>query len=279
MEAPSQSNAMPRIPPAWRVFAARARAATCLAVALCTVLSPARQLRAETLVDLELVFAVDASGSVDDDEYALQIGGIAAAFRDPAVTAAISSGARGSIAVAVLVWSEATRPKDASDWWIVRSAADAEAFASHLESRPRLVGGGTTGIESGIAAAVTMIASNTIVGQRSTVDVSGDGIENSAGPVHSSFAKTVRHLREIAEARVMARRLNITVNGLAILTEVPDLDRWYEAHVKSGPGSFVMAVETYTDFASAMLEKLLREIGAGPTISQLPATTNGPVPM
>jgi len=251
----------------------------CLAAALWSVLAPAAPASAQARVDLELVFAVDASGSVDDDEYALQIGGIAAAFRDPAVTAAISSGAHGSIAVAVLVWSEATRPKDASDWWIVGSAADAEAFASHLETRPRRVEGGTTGIESGIATAVTMIASNTIVGLRSAVDVSGDGIENSAGPVHSSFTKTVRHLREIAEARVIARNLNITVNGLAILTEVPDLDRWYEANVKSGPGSFVMAVETYADFANAMLEKLLREIGAGPTISHLPAATGGPAPM
>ena len=36
-------------------------------------------------VDLELVLAVDASGSVDQNEFALQMGGIAAAFHDPAV--------------------------------------------------------------------------------------------------------------------------------------------------------------------------------------------------
>ena len=34
-------------------------------------------------VDLELVLAVDASGSVDEEEFRLQLSGIAAAFRDP----------------------------------------------------------------------------------------------------------------------------------------------------------------------------------------------------
>ncbi len=41
-------------------------------------------------VDLELVLAVDTSGSVDTREYELQIEGLVKAFRDPAVIAAIS---------------------------------------------------------------------------------------------------------------------------------------------------------------------------------------------
>ena len=39
-------------------------------------------------VDMELVLAVDASTSVDNDEFALQMGGIARAFRHPKVLAA-----------------------------------------------------------------------------------------------------------------------------------------------------------------------------------------------
>ena len=45
---------------------------------------------AQQPVDLELVLAVDISSSVSRDEYALQMGGLAAAFRDPAVVAAIA---------------------------------------------------------------------------------------------------------------------------------------------------------------------------------------------
>ena len=44
------------------------------------------------VVDLKLVLAVDASGSVDTEEYALQLSGIAAGFRDPGVRTAIRSG-------------------------------------------------------------------------------------------------------------------------------------------------------------------------------------------
>ncbi len=45
--------------------------------------------RAETEVDLQLVLAVDASASIDVREFRLQMSGIAAAFRDPAVIDAI----------------------------------------------------------------------------------------------------------------------------------------------------------------------------------------------
>ena len=65
-------------------------------------------------VDLELVLAVDASGSVNETEYRLQTGGIAAGFRDPAVIDAIRRGSHGRIAVALVVWADATVPKDQS---------------------------------------------------------------------------------------------------------------------------------------------------------------------
>ena len=40
---------------------------------------------AQSEADLELVLAVDVSGSVDESEYGLEMSGIAAAFRDPEV--------------------------------------------------------------------------------------------------------------------------------------------------------------------------------------------------
>ena len=58
----------------------------------------------------------------------------------------------------------------------------------------------------------------------------------------------------------MARARGITVNGLAILSDVPDLDKWYSTHVTSGAGSFVMPAAGFDDFRQAMRQKLLREI-------------------
>ena len=48
---------------------------------------------AETPVDLQLVLAVDASGSVDQRRFNLQKQGYVAAFLNPRVLAAIQSGA------------------------------------------------------------------------------------------------------------------------------------------------------------------------------------------
>ena len=56
-------------------------------------------------VDVELVIAADASGSIDTAEGRFQRGGYAAAFQNPKVVTAIRSGARGRIAVLYFEWS------------------------------------------------------------------------------------------------------------------------------------------------------------------------------
>ncbi|MCH8097452.1 MAG: DUF1194 domain-containing protein, partial [Proteobacteria bacterium] len=56
-------------------------------------------------VDVELVLAVDASGSVDGEEYILQRAGYAKAFSHPRVIAAIRSGVHRAIAVTYVEWT------------------------------------------------------------------------------------------------------------------------------------------------------------------------------
>jgi hypothetical protein len=46
-----------------------------------------------------------------------------------------------------------------------------------------------------------------------------------------------------------AEDLGITINALAIKTEVPDLDQWYRTWLITGPGAFVMDVEGFESFA------------------------------
>jgi hypothetical protein len=50
---------------------------------------------AQTPVPLELVLATDASGSVDISEFDPQTRGLASAFRDPEVIAALAAGSAG----------------------------------------------------------------------------------------------------------------------------------------------------------------------------------------
>ncbi len=214
--------------------------------------------RAEPVVaDLELVLAVDASGSVDDGEFALQMQGIAAGFRDPKVREAIRSGRNGRIAVTLIVWADHQVPKDTSGWFLLAGDADAEAFARLAENFPRRQNG-ATGIGEGVAAAVRAIEANGINGLRKTIDVSGDGQETAP----REFVVLM------PQARAMAISRGITINGLAITNEDSGLLDYYRDKVQTGPGSFIIGAADYTDFAEAMRRKLLREIEYRPKVSE-----------
>ena len=171
-------------------------------LALLVAILPAR---AEQAVDLELVLAIDASSSVDETEWALQMQGYAAAFRDARVQAALASGPQKRIAVALLVWADATVPRWSSDWSVLAAPADAERFAALMQDLPRMAEGGT-GIGAGLAAAIRLLDRNGFSAPRQVVDVSGDGRETPAREV----------VVLIPMAQAMARARGVTVNGLAI---------------------------------------------------------------
>ena len=228
-----------------------------LAVFCCLASLPG-DLRAEgPPVDLTLVLAVDASGSVDDGEFALQLAGIAAGFRDHKVRDAIKSGPEGRIAVRLLVWADHQAPKDQTDWFTISSEEDAEAFARVVERFPRKQNG-ATGIGEGIASALRAIDTSGFQTRRKVVDVSGDGRETPA----REFVVL------LPQARAMAFALGVTINGLAITNEDPGLLSYFTDRVRTGDGSFALAATDYEAFAEAMRRKLLREIEYRPSISQ-----------
>lgn len=192
-----------------------------LLLGLCLAVSG--DARATGDVDLQLVLAVDSSGSVDEEEYALQLSGIASAFRDPRVLEAIGKGFRGRIGVSVAIWAESSYPKESSPWHLVADAESAERFARVVESFPRNVVGGT-GIGRAILYCVGLIRKSGLTSPRRVIDLSGDGRETT--------------FREWSvppsQARVHAASFAVVINGLAILNEEPDLEDYYQigrAHV------------------------------------------------
>lgn len=212
---------------------------------------------ADEIVDLELALAVDASGSVGNDEYRLQLDGIAAAFRDAEVKRAIRSGPMGRIAVNLVIWAEPQVPKDMSGWFILSSDADAEDFAGRVAAMERRMNG-ATGIGEGVSWSLRSIEENAIAGTRAVVDVSGDGKET---PPREFVVM-------MPQARSMARLRGVTINGLAIANEDQAIAQWYENNVITGTGAFVMSVVRYEDFAGAMRLKLIREIDYRPRLSR-----------
>lgn len=224
---------------------------------------PALQAASETLVDLELILAVDTSSSVSAEEFELQMHGLADAFRNPLVGAAIQAmGDRGA-AVTLIQWAENRKQVRAIDWQIVRNEAEAATFAAEIERTDRHMVGGGTAIGSLIQFGMKELARNAYSGKRKVIDISGDGRTNQ-GPYPSNY-------------REKATAAGVTVNGLAILNEDPNVDRYYRSHVIAGTGAFVMSATTYEDFSDAMLEKLLKEI-AGSPIARLRPPRQQPIP-
>lgn len=202
--------------------------------------------------------AVDASGSVSTHEYRLQLQGIAQALIDEDVLKAIGSGPQKRIAVNVLVWGESRKAKDHTGWFIISNQAEARSFADRVARFPRRQGGGT-GLGDGIVKSISSMQENNIVAPRMVVDVSGDGRETPPRDY------TVL----LPQARSVATFHGVTINGLAILNEDPDLASYYRDQMIVGTGAFVEVARDYEDFATVMKRKLLREIDPEPIVGML----------
>jgi Protein of unknown function (DUF1194). len=210
--------------------------------------------RAETPVDLELVLAIDVSGSVDPEEAQLQRSGYVAALTNPKVKAAIHGGPLGRIAVTYVEWAGDSFQRIVVPWTPLSDPASVDAFASSVAESP-IASAQWTSISGAIDFSTRLFDDNGYEGVRRVIDVSGDGINNRGRPVEW--------------ARDQAVAAGITINGLPILNDRPnpwggaapvDLDRYYRDHVIGGPGAFLVPALNFESFADAILSKLLLEV-------------------
>lgn len=197
-------------------------------------------------VDLALILAVDGSYSVDSSEFDLQMQGLARAFVNPAVIAAIKQGKLGRIAVVVIEWSGLQSQKVAVPWTIVSDDNSAHQFAGAVSAAPRLTVGKTS-ISAVINFGIFQLINSPVSARRHVIDISGDGIDNSG-------------VERPDAARDRAVAAGITINGLTILNEVNNLDIYFNEHVVGGAGNFVIVANDYRAYGDAIRRKLLREI-------------------
>jgi hypothetical protein len=223
------------------------RRAACSAVALLVVCG-LNASAADNIVDLQLVLAVDVSGSVNQTRFELQRQGYAAAFRNPRVLKAVRSGAAGAIAVTMVQWTGPALQIHVVPWTVIRDEASAQAFAAAIESTPRQLFGGGTSISGAIDYGAALLLDSPYKGARQVLDISGDGANNRG--------------RVVTQARDEAVAAGIVINGLPILALEPGLDRYYWDFVIGGPGAFMVAADNYETFADAILKKLITEIAA-----------------
>jgi hypothetical protein len=211
-------------------------------------------------VDLELILAVDISGSIDAQEARMQREGYAKALVDPQVVKAIRGGIHGKIALYYFDWSDSYMQSDVLDWMLIHDQASAAAASRRLLEEPTRTARRTS-ITGAIAYALPRFGSGAYQGVRKVLDISGDGPNNDGGPI------------DVARDRALAA--GIVINGLPINNNRPspwgfpaleDLDRYYEGCVIGGPGSFVVVADSFESFGEAVRRKLILEIASAPHV-------------
>ncbi len=221
---------------------------------------------AQEAVDLELVFAADGSGSIDDEEMALQRAGYAAALAHPKVLAAIRGGYLQKIAVAFVEWAAPESQHTIVDWTVIEDEASARAFGAKLMAAPRAVWGSNS-ISNAIHYSANLIETNEFEGTRKVIDVSGDGPQRNGRPL------------ELVRQTTLLK--GITINALVVISEGggypgpsgEPLSEHYANDVIGGAGAFMMTAESRDEFADAILRKLILEVADARQTGRLAANT------
>jgi Protein of unknown function (DUF1194) len=227
--------------------------AAAAAVAFCSLTGGARAAG----VDLTVVLAADVSRSVDYGEFELQRKGYAAALTDPRVLTAIHATKSGAIGVCFVEWSGEDDQQIVLPWTEIRDEEDGGGAAAVILKAPRSFTGRTS-ISAAIDYAMGYFAKTRWPVTRRIIDISGDGTSNSGRP--------------ITEARAAAAAAGVTINGLAIINDKPNLGysahtnppggiaNYYRQNVVGGPNAFLLVVKDFNSFADAMASKLAKEI-------------------
>ncbi len=194
---------------------------------------------------MALSLGLDVSSSVDSREYALQVEGMAAALRDPAVREAFLAVPGTTVALHVFEWSGRGQQSVRVDWTPIAGAADLEAAAARMEAGERRFSRYPTAVGDAMLFGAEALAARGDCAER-VLDLSGDGEANDG------IAPEDAKRSPLFEG--------ITVNGLVIGVARRLLERHYSEVVIHGPGAFVEEAVDHADFGRAMRRKLVREL-------------------
>src|SRR5262249_51158796 len=86
--------------------------------------------------DTALVFAIDASASIDEERFALQTKSIAKLFRNREVRGAIVASPHHAVLVTLIQWS--SHAFVSIPWTLIANETQADAFAEEVAKTPRI---------------------------------------------------------------------------------------------------------------------------------------------
>ncbi len=191
--------------------------------------------------DLALVLAVDVSGSVDHEEYRIQMDGLAFALQDGIVVDAL---VEQRAFVTLIQWSGSGRQRQTIAWRQIETATDVAALSKAISEDPRVWRNFSTAVGEALELSLDVLTEVSSCG-RKVIDVSGDGISNEGVPPGG--------------VRGALKAEKVTVNALAIETDADDLTGWFFENVIHGEGAFVITANGFGDYPDKIRRKLQRE--------------------
>lgn len=206
---------------------------------------------------LALVLALDVSGSVNEEEYAQQLNGLAQALDSPDVRKAVLSGAAAPVKVAIFEWSSRNHQFLVQPWITLDSHAAVDQAVARVLGYRKQRAGLKTAMSTALLYATELLRQQSHCWQH-TIDVSGDG-ENNIGPSLEAVFRSDGFVDVTINALVVGEPDTETPKQIAKKTE---LLRYFEQQVIRGRGSFAMIAHGYRDYSRAMKRKLVREISA-----------------
>jgi Protein of unknown function (DUF1194) len=223
--------------------------------------------------DVNLVTAIDVSGSIDGAAERLELLGIAEALENPAVLQAIAGGQHRRIGFVAFTWSSAGGEfVELVPWTVIASREQAllagrllraahnlpaEFYAQPWRSPERRpwVPGLATDISATIEHGIELLQAAPFASSRHVINICANGRDNvGIGP-------------DLARDRAAAAGIDINA---VVLKQEEDLVPYFWDHVRTGADSFVIDARELPDLAQAMLRKFVTEI-AWPRLPPRPA--------
>lgn len=216
-------------------------------------------------VPVGLGLLIDASNSVDKAEFDLQVSGTANALRSDQVRNVILR--KGAVGICATQFSLATQQTVGHA--LLTNEESIDIYANYIERQSRIYQSATE-----IANALTIKAR--IMSQSpydknvvdKIIDISGDDKQTITTP----FLRKDDNEALRATSDHVSVNERVTINGLSIMTDVPDLDEYYKDCVVTSEAAWnksgyvskgrVWGITDYRHFETAMINKLSSELAS-----------------
>ena len=215
--------------------------------------------------DVNLITAIDVSGSISRRDEWLQLTGLARAVVHPDFLNLLRQGYFGRVGFVVYTWSSDSRYEVIVPWTTIASVEDAKRVSEALAAAPRIDRSGyessqddgairsfpipfadaRTDISMAIEFGTSLAANAPLTATHTVINICSDGTDNAGA--------------QPLQARARALDAGYTINGV-VFGNRRDVPGFFENFVAGGPGAFVMVIDDTDDMRHSLERKFLRDL-------------------